>query len=45
MTHAAYVYAGYAVTTGVLGAYAGWIIAKSRRLRRRPSTAFGPRRP
>ena len=36
MTHAAYVYAGYVVTGGVLAAYAGWIIAKSRRLRRQP---------
>ena len=34
MTHAAYVYAGYAATSGILAAYAGWILAKSRRLRR-----------
>jgi hypothetical protein len=34
VTHAAYVYAGYVVTGGILAAYAGWIAAKSRRLRR-----------
>ena len=34
MTHAAYVYGGYLATTGVLAAYAGWIVAKSRRLKR-----------
>ncbi|MEW6153097.1 MAG: hypothetical protein AB1673_03770 [Actinomycetota bacterium] len=34
MTHAAYVYAGYIVTAGTLGAYAAWVIAKTRRARR-----------
>ena len=34
MTHAAYVYGGYLATTAVLAAYAGWIVSKSRKLRR-----------
>ncbi len=34
MTHAAYVYSAYAITTGVLAAYAGWVISKARRLKR-----------
>jgi heme exporter protein CcmD len=35
MTHAPYVFAGYAVTAAALAAYAGWIVARSRSLRRR----------
>lgn len=34
MTHAAYVFAGYAITTAVLAAYAGWIISRRRALLR-----------
>jgi heme exporter protein CcmD len=34
VTHAVYVYSGYAITTGVLGAYAAWIISRNRKLRR-----------
>ena len=36
MTDAAYVYSGYAVTIAVLGAYAGWIVTRARRLKRQP---------
>ena len=34
MTHAAYVFSGYLVTAAVLAAYAGWIVSRSRSLRR-----------
>ena len=34
MTHAVYVYSGYAATAAVLAAYAGWILSKSRKLRK-----------
>ena len=34
MTHAAYVFAGYAATTAVLAAYAGWIISRRRAVAR-----------
>ncbi|MDQ4096361.1 MAG: heme exporter protein CcmD [Actinomycetota bacterium] len=43
MTHAAYVYSGYALTTAVLGAYAVWIISRSRALRRQRSGGDTPR--
>jgi heme exporter protein CcmD len=33
MTHAAYVYSGYAITAAVLAAYAGWVLARARALR------------
>ena len=36
MTDAAYVYSGYAITTAVLVGYAGWIVARARRLKRQP---------
>ncbi len=32
MTHAGYVFAGYGITFGALGAYALWIVARGRRL-------------
>ncbi len=41
MTHAVYVYSAYAITTGVLGGYAAWIISRNRKLRRQERT---PRR-
>ncbi len=34
MTDAPYIYAGYAATAAVIGAYAAWIISKTRKLRR-----------
>ncbi len=34
MTDAVYVYSGYAATAAIVGAYAAWIIAKTRKLRR-----------
>ncbi len=34
MTDAVYVYAGYATTAAIIGAYAAWIITKTRKLRR-----------
>ncbi len=34
MTHAAYVFSGYAATAAVLAAYAGWIISRRRALAR-----------
>ena len=34
MTHAVYVYSGYAITAGMVGAYAAWIISRNRKLRR-----------
>lgn len=34
MTDAVYVYGGYLATTAVLAAYAGWIVSRSRKLRR-----------
>lgn len=34
MTHAVYVFSGYAVTAIVLGAYAAWIVARRRALAR-----------
>lgn len=36
MTHAGYVWAGYAATAGVLAAYAAWILRRTRRLTRKP---------
>ncbi|MGH9278190.1 MAG: heme exporter protein CcmD [Acidimicrobiales bacterium] len=35
MTHAAYVFGGYAATAAVLAAYAGWVISRTRRLKGR----------
>jgi hypothetical protein len=32
VTHAGYVFAGYAATAVVLAAYAGWIISRTRKL-------------
>jgi heme exporter protein CcmD len=34
VTDAGYVFGGYAATLAVLAAYAGWIISRTRRLRR-----------
>ena len=34
MTHAAYVFSGYAATAAVLGAYAAWIMSRRRALSR-----------
>jgi heme exporter protein CcmD len=34
VTHAVYVYSGYALTAALLGGYAAWIISRSRALRR-----------
>lgn len=34
MTHAAYVFAGYAATAAALAAYAGWIISRRRAVAR-----------
>ena len=35
MTDAPYIYAGYAATAAIVGAYAAWIISKTRKLRQR----------
>ncbi len=34
MTHAAYIFAGYGLTTAVLGGYAAWVISRRRSLAR-----------
>jgi hypothetical protein len=34
VTHAAYVFFGYAATTAVLAAYAGWVVSRRRALAR-----------
>jgi hypothetical protein len=34
VTHAVYVFSGYAATAAILGAYAGWIVARRRALAR-----------
>ena len=42
MTDVGYIVAGYGATAAVLGAYAWWVVARSRRLRR--ATRQEPRR-
>ena len=34
MTHAAYIFAGYGLTTAILGGYAAWVIGRRRALAR-----------
>ena len=45
MTHAAYVFAGYAATTLVLAGYAGWIISRRRALLRQVNRVGDPAQP
>lgn len=33
MTHVPYLVAGYGITFAVLGAYTGWVLVRSRRMR------------
>ena len=39
MTHAVYVFSGYAATAAVLGAYAAWILSRRRALARHLAAA------
>ena len=39
MTHAVYVFSGYAATAAALGAYAAWIISRRRALARQLATS------
>ncbi|HVF14395.1 MAG TPA: heme exporter protein CcmD [Acidimicrobiales bacterium] len=45
MTHAAYVFAGYGLTTGVLAGYAAWVITRRRTLARTLGLDDGASRP
>ncbi|MCA1692527.1 MAG: heme exporter protein CcmD [Actinobacteria bacterium] len=41
MTHAPYVFAGYAASAAVLAAYAGWVVTRSRALARQIAPPSG----
>jgi hypothetical protein len=45
MTHAAYIVAGYGLTTAVLGGYSFWVIARRRSLARALGLDGGRPRP
>ncbi len=43
MTHAAYIFAGYGLTTAVLAGYAAWVVSRRRSLARALGLDHGSR--